>query len=61
MTIAGQTFKQLDDAILGMKVEDMKHLSLKFPAGFQEADWAGKTVKCTVTLNLGERSEDASA
>ncbi len=51
MTVVGQTFPQLDVAIEGMKVEDMKHLELFFPANFQEKDWAGKEFKCTVTLN----------
>ena len=51
MTVVGQTFPQLDQAVVGMKVEDMKHLELTFPSSFQEADWAGKQFKCTVTLN----------
>jgi trigger factor len=51
MTVVGQTFPALDVAIEGMKVEDMKHLDLFFPANFQEKDWAGKPYKCTVTLN----------
>ncbi|MHB8635482.1 MAG: trigger factor [Fimbriimonadaceae bacterium] len=51
MTVVGQTFPQLDQAVLGMKVEDMKHLDLTFPVNFQETDWAGKPFKCTVTLN----------
>lgn len=50
MTIAGKTFEQLDEAIQGMEVEEMKSLELKFPKNFQEKDWAGKTMKCQVTL-----------
>lgn len=50
MTIAGQTFPQLDQAILGMKAEDMKHAELAFPDNFQEKDWAGKTFPATITL-----------
>jgi len=51
MTIAGQMFPALDEAILGMKVEEMKHLDLEFPAEFQEADWAGKTLAAQVSVN----------
>jgi trigger factor len=51
MTIAGQTFPALDEALMGMKVEEMKSLDLTFPDNFQEKDWAGKTMHATVTLN----------
>lgn len=51
MTVIGQTFPQLDEAVVGMKVEDMRNLELSFPSTFQEKDWAGKTLKSTVTLN----------
>jgi trigger factor len=51
MTVVGKTFPQLDQALGGMKVEDMKHLDLTFPDNFQEKDWAGKPYKCLVTLN----------
>jgi trigger factor len=51
MTIAGQTFPQLDEAILGMHVEEMKHMELTFPASFQEQDWCGKTLEVQVTVN----------
>jgi len=51
MTIAGQTFPVLDEALMGMKVEEMKHLELEFPKNFQEKDWAGKTMFAQVTLN----------
>jgi len=51
MTIAGQTFPQLDEALLGMKVEDMKNLEVTFPETFQEKDWAGNTYNVKVTLN----------
>jgi trigger factor len=51
MTIAGQNFPQLDEAILGMKVEDMKHMELSFPEDFQEKDWAGQTHSGQVTIN----------
>lgn len=51
MTIAGQTFAQLDVALLGMKVEEMKSLELSFPDDFQEKAWAGTTKSVKVTLN----------
>jgi trigger factor len=51
MTIAGQMFPQLNEAIHGMKVEEMKSLELTFPEDFQEKDWAGKTLKVQLTLN----------
>ena len=51
MTIAGQTFPDLDTALLGMKVEDMKNLEVTFPETFQEKDWAGKTHAIQLTLN----------
>jgi trigger factor len=51
MSIVGQTFPELDEALTGMKVEEMKHLELKFPKTFQEKDWAGKKLKCIVTAN----------
>jgi trigger factor len=50
MTMAGQTFEDLDKALLGMKVEELKSLELNFPKNFQEKDWAGQTMKCRVTL-----------
>lgn len=51
MTVVGKTFPQLDQALSGMKVEEMKHLDLTFPDNFQEKDWAGKPYKCLVSLN----------
>lgn len=51
MTIAGQTFPALDEALMGMKVEEFKHLELTFPATFQDKDWATKTFSATVSLN----------
>jgi trigger factor len=51
MTVAGQTFPELDAALMGMKVEEMRHVDLTFPENFQEKDWAGKPLSCTVTVN----------
>lgn len=50
MTVAGQTFPQLDQALMGMESEQMKSLDLTFPENFQEKDWAGKPMHCQVTL-----------
>jgi trigger factor len=51
MTIAGKTFPQLDEAIMGMHVEELKTLQLTFPDNFQEKDWANATHTVQVTLN----------
>ncbi len=50
MTIAGQTFPDLDAMLLGMNAEDMKSADLTFPDSFQEKDWAGKKHHCQVTV-----------
>jgi trigger factor len=50
MTVAGQTFPQLDQALMGMEAEQMKSLDLTFPENFQEKDWAGKPLHSQVTL-----------
>lgn len=51
MTVVGQTFPQLDEALMGMRVEEIKHVDLTFPENFQEKDWAGKSFKCVVSIN----------
>lgn len=50
MTIAGQTFKDLDEAIIGLKPDEIKSLELTFPDNFQEKDWAGKKHKVHVSV-----------
>lgn len=50
MTIAGQTFPQLDQLIMGMHAEEIKQAELDFPPTFQEKDWAGSKQKCHVTI-----------
>lgn len=50
MTIIGQTFADLDKALSGMHNEEIKVETLNFPENFQEKDWAGKKLKCKVTL-----------
>ncbi|RYG25356.1 trigger factor [bacterium] len=51
VTVVGQSFAQLDDAIRGMGVEEMKNLELSFPENFQVKEWQGQTKKVKVTLN----------
>jgi len=51
MTIAGQNFPELDGAITGMHVEEIKHVLLPFPDDFQVQEWAGKKYEVEVTLN----------
>lgn len=50
MTVAGKTFKKMDETIAGMKVEEMKKVELTFPKDFQEAEWAGKKKKVQITI-----------
>lgn len=50
MVIVGQTFADLDEALVGMKAEEMKNAELAFPENFQDKDWAGEKKKCLVTL-----------
>jgi trigger factor len=52
MVVVGQTkFPALDDALLEMKVEEMKSLDLTFPEEFQDKEWAGQTKHAQITLN----------
>ncbi len=51
MVIAGQTFPSLDQALTGMRVEEVKHGELAIPENFQEKDWSGKSFPAIVTLN----------
>lgn len=50
MTMVGHTFPQLDQALQGLRLDDIKHVDLTFPDEFQEKDWAGKTLSCVVRL-----------
>ena len=50
MTVVGKTFPQLDQALMGMKIEDMKELDLNYPEKFEEKDWAGKMFHSRMTL-----------
>lgn len=51
MVVLGQTFPDLDNALMGMASEEMKSVELDFPATFNEKNWAGKKLKAQVTLN----------
>lgn len=46
----GQTFPTLDEALLGMKTEDIRTVELVFPSDFADAAWAGKALKCEVEI-----------
>jgi trigger factor len=50
MTVVGKTFPNLDESLIGMRVEEMKNVTLKFPDTFQEKDWAGSELACHITL-----------
>lgn len=50
MTVAGKTFPQLDEALVGMKPDEIKSLELDFPENFQDKDWAGKKLKSHVSV-----------
>ena len=51
MTVVGQSFPALDDAIRGMGVEEMKNVELTFPESFTLKGLAGQTKPVKVTLN----------
>jgi trigger factor len=51
VTIAGQNFPELDEGIMGMRVEEIKNLDLHFPDSFPNKELAGKQFKAQVTLN----------
>lgn len=50
MSVAGETFKALDKALVGMKVEEMKVAELSFPKDFQVKEMAGKKAKVQITI-----------
>ena len=51
VSVVGQGFPGLDDAVRGMSVEEMKNVELQFPEDFQVKDWQGQTHTVKVTLN----------
>lgn len=50
MVIVGQTFGDLDKALMGMNAEEIKHANLNFPGSFQEKEWASKKLDATITV-----------
>lgn len=50
MTVVGKTFPQLDEALKGMSLEQLKELELTFPETFDEKDWAGKTLEMKLSI-----------
>ncbi|RYZ58815.1 MAG: trigger factor, partial [Proteobacteria bacterium] len=51
VSVVGQSFPALDDAVRGMAVEEMKNVELAFPDDFQVKEWQGQTHTVKVTLN----------
>ena len=51
VSVVGQSFPALDDAVRGMGVEEMKNLELAFPDDFQVKEWQGQTHAVKLTLN----------
>lgn len=51
VSVVGQGFGALDDAVRGMNVEEMKNVELAFPDDFQVKEWQGQTHTVKVTLN----------
>ncbi len=50
MTVIGKTFPALDEALIGMQIDDIKNVELNFPENFHEKDWAGKAHQCHLTI-----------
>lgn len=50
MVTIGKTFPALDEALTGMRAEEMKSVEIAFPEAFHEKDWAGKTLSCLLIL-----------
>ncbi len=51
VTVVGQSFPALDEAIHGLGVEEMKIVELAFPDDFQVKEWQGQTKSVKVTVN----------
>lgn len=50
LIVVGKSFAALDKAVTGMEAEEMKSVSLDFPADFANKDLAGKKGKWTLTV-----------
>ncbi len=51
MTVVGQTFPALDEAITGMSTEEMKSVELAFPEEFSDKSLAGRTERVQLAVN----------
>lgn len=51
VSVVGQSFPALDEAVRGMGVEEMKNVELAFPEDFQVKDWQGQTHRVKLTVN----------
>ncbi|MCE9558231.1 MAG: trigger factor [Armatimonadetes bacterium] len=50
MVVVGKTFEDMDKAVLGMAAEEMKVVTLNFPANFQDKSLAGKKEKVKLAV-----------
>jgi trigger factor len=50
MVIAGQTFPDLDKAMLGLATDDVKAATLNFPENFQHEAWKGQKLKAKISI-----------
>ena len=46
----GELYPDLEDAILGLKVGDLKEVEIKLPEDFQDKELAGRTAQFKITL-----------
>ena len=51
VSVVGQSFPALDEAVRGMGVEEMRNVELAFPEEFQVKDWQGQTHRVKITVN----------
>lgn len=50
MVIAGQTFPDLDKAMIGLATDDVKSATLNFPDNFQHEAWKGQKLKTKLSI-----------
>lgn len=50
MVVLGQSFGELDNALVNMHIDETKQVTLTFPESFDDPQFAGKTVPVEITL-----------
>lgn len=50
MVVLGQSFGELDNALVNMQIDETKQVTLTFPDSFDDPQFAGKTVPVEITL-----------